>query len=144
MLRSVPSEARAEARAALARAGVEEPERIAASYPHQLSGGQLQRCLIALGTALKPRLLVADEPTSALDAGVQAEVLHLIREQQAQIEAAMLFISHDLAVVTQLADWIVVLQGGRIVEQGPTDRVVNQPVEAYTRLLVDTAARAPC
>lgn len=105
-------------------------------YPHQLSGGQRQRVGIARALALNPALVIADEPTSALDVSVQARVLRLLRELQAEHGFACLFISHDLAVVEELSDRIAVLQSGRLVECGPTERVLNRPAEAYTARLI--------
>jgi peptide/nickel transport system ATP-binding protein len=105
-------------------------------YPHELSGGQKQRVGIARALALKPRLLVADEPTSALDVSVQARVLELLSELQAEYQFACLFISHDLAVVDAMADRIVVLYKGKIVEQGSRDEILRTPREAYTQRLI--------
>ncbi len=105
-------------------------------YPHQLSGGQRQRVGIARALALNPALVIADEPTSALDVSVQARVLRLLRELQAEHGFACLFISHDLAVVEELSDRIAVLQSGRLVECGPTEQVLNRPAEAYTARLI--------
>jgi peptide/nickel transport system ATP-binding protein len=105
-------------------------------YPHQLSGGQRQRVGIARALALEPTLLIADEPTSALDVSVQARVLKLIREIQAEHGFACLFISHDLAVVEELSDRIAVMQSGRLVECGPAQDVLHRPSETYTARLI--------
>ncbi len=105
-------------------------------YPHQLSGGQRQRVGIARAVALDPALLIADEPTSALDVSVQANVLRLLRELQAQHGFACLFISHDLAVVEELADRIAVMQSGRLIESGPAEAVLNRPSQPYTARLI--------
>lgn len=105
-------------------------------YPHQLSGGQRQRVGIARALALNPALVIADEPTSALDVSVQARVLKLLRELQAEHGFACLFISHDLAVIEELADRIAVMQTGRLVESGPAEAVLNRPSEDYTARLI--------
>ena len=105
-------------------------------FPHQLSGGERQRVAIARALALGPRLVIADEPTSALDVSVQAVVLDLLRALQAELGFACLFVSHDLAVVDSIAARTVVLNGGRVVESGPTEQVLARPREDYTRRLV--------
>ncbi|MFF2463652.1 dipeptide ABC transporter ATP-binding protein [Streptomyces mirabilis] len=112
------------------------PRAYADRYPHELSGGQRQRASLARALALRPKLLVADEPTSALDVSVQAKVLELFGELQRELGFAALFVSHDLAVVEQVADRVVVLHRGRIAEEGPTGRVLGSPQDDYTRRLV--------
>ncbi|MEU5842297.1 ABC transporter ATP-binding protein [Rhodococcus sp. NPDC047139] len=112
------------------------PASFAGRFPHQLSGGQKQRVALARALALSPRLLVADEPTSALDVSLQAEVLELFTEIQRELEFACLFISHDLAVVHQVADRVAVLQSGAVVEEGPVESVFSAPREGYTRALI--------
>lgn len=114
------------------RVGIDRPERRLDSFPHQFSGGMLQRAMIAGALSTRPSLLVADEPTSALDTTVQAELLSLIDELRAQSGFSLVFISHDLGVVAQMADRCVLLYAGRIVEQGPTADIFRAPAHPYT------------
>jgi ABC-type microcin C transport system duplicated ATPase subunit YejF len=111
---------------------------LAARYPHQLSGGQCQRVAIARAMIGAPRLLVCDEAVSALDVSVQAQIINLLRDVRARAGMAMLFISHNIAVVRMLCDRIVVLHRGRVVEQGPTEELLEAPRDAYTRALIDS------
>jgi oligopeptide transport system ATP-binding protein len=108
-------------------------------YPHEFSGGQRQRIAIARTMILKPRVIVLDEPTSALDRSVQKSIVELLRNLQSAHRLSYLFISHDLAVVRALSDYIVVMKEGRIVEQGPTEAVFDHPRETYTRTLMAAA-----
>jgi microcin C transport system ATP-binding protein len=108
-------------------------------YPHEFSGGQRQRIAIARAMILKPKLVVLDEPTSALDMSVQAQVVDLLRELQARHRLAYVFISHDLKVIRAVSDEILVMRQGRVVEQGPTERIFEQPTHAYTRALMAAA-----
>jgi peptide/nickel transport system ATP-binding protein len=105
-------------------------------YPHQFSGGQRQRILIAMALINRPRLLIADEPTTALDVTVQAQILLLLKELQGQHELAMLFISHDLAVVGEVASRVAVMRGGHVVESGPTAKMLTSPEHPYTQSLL--------
>jgi|ERR1039458_6795982 peptide/nickel transport system ATP-binding protein len=105
-------------------------------YPHQFSGGQRQRILIAMALLNRPRLLIADEPTTALDVTVQAQVLELLKELQQQHGLAMLFISHDLAIVGQVASRVAVMRAGEVVETGPSSRLLTAPEHPYTRSLL--------
>ncbi|MEO6529648.1 MAG: ATP-binding cassette domain-containing protein, partial [Specibacter sp.] len=115
---------------------VQLPRTYATRFPHELSGGQRQRASLARGLALKPKLLIADEPTSALDVSVQAKVLELFREIQAEQGFAALFISHDLAVVDILAEWVGVLYKGKLVEQGIGNQIMGNPQNDYTKRLI--------
>ncbi len=115
---------------------IPNPKQAAKAYPHELSGGQRQRAMIAMALALDPKLLIADEPTTALDVTTQAQILKLIRDLQRRTNTAVLFITHDFGVVAEIADRVVVMQHGRIVEQGPTDQVLNHPTHAYTKQLI--------
>lgn len=108
-------------------------------YPHELSGGQKQRICIARAVALEPRLLVLDEPTSALDMSVQAQIVDLLRDLQQRHRLAYMFISHDLRVVRALADHVLVMKDGKVVEQGPADQIFEDPREPYTRALLAAA-----
>jgi peptide/nickel transport system ATP-binding protein len=113
-----------------------DPNAALQAYPHELSGGQRQRVMIAMALALEPAILICDEPTTALDVTTQARILDLIRSIQRRRGNAVLFITHDFGVVAEIADRVVVMQGGRVVEEGPAERVLNQPEAAYTRALI--------
>ena len=113
------------------------PERIYQSYPHQVSGGQCQRIVIAMALACKPDILIADEPTTALDVTTQAEILSLINELTNVYNNATLFITHDFGVVADIADRIAVMCQGKIIEQGAKSEILLKPKEQYTKLLVD-------
>ncbi|MEU6132174.1 ABC transporter ATP-binding protein [Saccharopolyspora sp. NPDC047091] len=120
---------------------IPEPARQLRKYPHQLSGGMLQRVLIAIALAGEPRLLVADEPTSALDVTVQAGVLDLLLEIQERTGAGILMITHDLGVARLVSDRVHVMRGGRFAESGDVERVVDDPAEDYTRRLLAAVPR---
>jgi len=122
--------------AAMREVGLPDPDRRCNDSPHQFSGGQRQRIVIAMALMNKPRLVIADEPTTALDVTVQAQVLELLKTLRAEHGCAMLFISHDLAVVAQVADRVAVMRHGEIVEQGSVRQVMTQPQHEYTRGLL--------
>ena len=116
--------------------GVPAPEERVVQYPHNLSGGMRQRAMIAMALACKPRLLIADEPTTALDVTVQAQVLELIGELKQQLGMSVLLITHDLGVVAETAQRVIVMYGGRKVEEGPVEDIFRNPRHAYTRALL--------
>jgi peptide/nickel transport system ATP-binding protein len=122
--------------AALHEVALPDPERRLNDYPHQFSGGQRQRIMIAMALINRPRLLIADEPTTALDVTVQAQIIALLKRLRREHGLSMLFISHDLAVVGQIADRILVMRRGRIVEHGTTLQVLTAPQHDYTRQLL--------
>jgi peptide/nickel transport system ATP-binding protein len=127
---------RARALALLEDVRMPDPQGAARAYPHELSGGQRQRAMIAMALALDPRVLIADEPTTALDVTTQAQILSLIRDLQKRKKTAVLFITHDFGVVAEIADRVVVMQQGFIVEQGDAASVLNHPRHPYTRQLI--------
>jgi ABC-type glutathione transport system ATPase component len=135
------SAAEAAARADAAMRSVLLPPELLDRYPAQLSGGQLQRVAIALALALRAEVLLADEPTSALDVTVQAEVLELLRELRDSRGMAVLFVSHDLAVIAELCDRVAIMRAGQVVEQGPTGLVIAAPRHDYTRELLAAVPR---
>jgi peptide/nickel transport system ATP-binding protein len=116
--------------------GLPDVNQMIDSYPHQLSGGQRQRIMIAMALALEPALLIADEPTTALDVTTQAQILDLIKDIQKRHGTGVLFITHDFGVVAEIADRVVVMQNGKVVEQGTADQVLNKPREPYTKMLI--------
>jgi microcin C transport system ATP-binding protein len=120
----------------LRQVGIPEPETRLASYPHQLSGGQRQRVMIAMALANEPDLLIADEPTTALDVTVQAQILALLAEIRARLGMSLLFITHDLGIVRRIADVVCVMNGGKIIEQGPVEQVFTAPRHPYTKALL--------
>ncbi len=138
------SAAEADAKDLYGRLRLPEPDKIGYRYPHQVSGGQLQRAMVAMAMACRPDLIVFDEPTTALDVTTQIEVLAAVKDVIRQFDTAAIYISHDLAVVAQMADRIMVLRHGNLVEEGTADSIVNRPAEDYTqRLLAVRTFRKP-
>jgi oligopeptide/dipeptide ABC transporter ATP-binding protein len=127
---------------------IPEPERRAQAYPHQLSGGMRQRVMIAMALSCNPQVLIADEPTTALDVTIQAQILDLMRELRQTLGTAMILITHDMGVVAENADRVVVMYAGRKVEEAPVDDLFERPAHPYTRGLLasiphlDAASRA--
>jgi glutathione transport system ATP-binding protein len=136
-----PREARAEALALLRKVRLPDAERLLDAYPHQLSGGMRQRAMIAMALSCRPTLLIADEPTTALDVTIQAQILNTIRELQRDFGTAVVFITHDMGVVAEMADDVVVMWRGRKVEQGPVERIFNAPAHPYTQTLLAAVPR---
>ncbi|MEV0010748.1 ABC transporter ATP-binding protein [Streptomyces sp. NPDC051840] len=126
---------------ALEQVRLPEPARIARAFAHEISGGQRQRVALAMALACEPKLLIADEPTTALDVSVQAEMLELIDGLVREREMAVLFVSHDLAVVAEVTDRVLVMKDGRAVEEGSVRDIVRAPREEYTRALVASARK---
>jgi peptide/nickel transport system ATP-binding protein len=137
--RTSRSEVRERVLAAMREVALPDVERRIDDYPHQFSGGQRQRIVIAMALINRPRLVIADEPTTALDVTVQAQILALLKQLRVEHRLSMLFISHDLAVVGQVADRVAVMRHGEIVEQGSVQQVLTQPQHAYTRSLLASA-----
>ena len=135
-----PRQSRKQVRAttleAMEAVALPDPVHRAGDYPHQFSGGQRQRILIAMAIVNRPALLIADEPTTALDVTVQAQILDLLQDLRERYNLAMLFISHDLAVVSRVADHVAVMRGGVLLEQGPAQSIFSSPLHAYTRSLL--------
>lgn len=114
-----------------------QPEQLLTAYPHELSGGMLQRLMIVLALALEPELIIADEPTTALDTITQYEVLEAFKQIKTQVQCSMIFISHDLAVIKHVADQVIVMKEGAIVERGTTDTLLQNPKHPYTHYLLN-------
>ena len=136
------TEAREKAIDLLARVGIDQPARRINAYPHQLSGGQRQRIVIAMALACEPALIVADEPTTALDTTVQRQILDLLLRLVSETSIALMLITHNLAVVSEVADRVMVMYGGRITETGPTSDVLAHPIHPYTKGLIGALPRA--
>lgn len=136
--------ARAEAAALLDRVKIKSPEAVLDSYPHQLSGGMLQRAMIAMALSCQPKVLFADEPTTALDVTIQAQILALIKELQTELGMGLVMVTHDLGVVAETVDRVVVMYGGRVMEEGPVQEIFDTPQHPYTKgLLSSIPGRLP-
>jgi ABC-type glutathione transport system ATPase component len=142
-LENLRDRAQTEPRVAAALRHVALDPELAARYPHQLSGGQCQRVAIARAMVAGPRLLICDEAVSALDVSVQAQIINLLRDLQRETGVALMFISHNIAIVRQLCDRVIVLRSGRVIEQAATDQLFAAPREAYTRSLIAAVPRLP-
>ncbi|MBR2465893.1 MAG: ABC transporter ATP-binding protein [Clostridia bacterium] len=112
--------------------GIAMPERVYASYPHELSGGMRQRVMIAMALACNPRLIIADEPTTALDVTIQAQILDLLREIKTKMDGSIMLITHDLGIIAEMADYVVVMYAGRVIEQGTVSEIFHNPMHPYT------------
>ena len=132
---------RAEITEILTRVGIPDPERIQNEYPHQLSGGMRQRAMIAMALACKPAILIADEPTTALDVTIQAQIIDLMRRLQAESGMSMMFITHDLGVIAELCDEVIVMYAGRVIEKGPVGEIFHRPRHPYTQGLLASLPR---
>lgn len=122
----------------LAKVEIKNPELVLKQYPHQLSGGMLQRAMIAMALSCEPRILIADEPTTALDVTVQAQILQLITDLQEETGMSLIIITHDLGVVAETVDRVVVMYGGRVMETGNTIEIFEDPFHPYTKALIDS------
>jgi oligopeptide/dipeptide ABC transporter ATP-binding protein len=132
------AEARAEAKQLLQRVEIKKPDVVLDSYPHQLSGGMLQRAMIAMALSCRPKLLFADEPTTALDVTIQAQILQLIKSLQKEFGMGLVMVTHDLGVIAETVDRVVVLYGGKVMEQGPVQDIFDVPLHPYTKALLNS------
>ena len=126
----------AEAEALLKRVEIKNPGAILQAFPHQLSGGMLQRAMIAMALSCRPQILFADEPTTALDVTIQAQILQLIKGLQAELNMGLVMVTHDLGVIAETVDRVVVMYGGRVMEEGPVQEIFDAPLHPYTQALL--------
>ena len=112
--------------------GIAMPERVYKAYPHELSGGMRQRVMIAMALASDPRLIIADEPTTALDVTIQAQILDLLRDLKTKIDGSIMLITHDLGIIAEMADYVVVMYAGRVIEKGTVQEIFHDPRHPYT------------
>jgi oligopeptide/dipeptide ABC transporter ATP-binding protein len=133
--------AEARSREVLAQVGLPDPDRVSRAFPHELSGGMVQRVMIAMALATSPRLLIADEPTTALDVTIQQQILELVEDIQARTGMAVVWVTHDLGVVARIVDQVVVMYAGRVVEQAPTRQLFARPSHPYTLALLGALPR---
>lgn len=136
-LNMTPQEAEERVLSLLRRVRIPDPEGKLNQYPHNLSGGMRQRIMIAMALTCEPSLLIADEPTTALDVTIQAQILDLIKDLQEEYGMSVLFITHDMAVIAEMADRVVVMFNGKVVEQGPVEQIFHNPQHEYTRKLIN-------
>ena len=129
---ATPEMAKARSMEMLNLVGIAAPERVYSAFPHELSGGMRQRVMIAMALACDPRLIIADEPTTALDVTIQAQILDLLRDLKDRIDGSIMLITHDLGVIAEMADYVVVMYAGRVVEQGTVDEIFHNPLHPYT------------
>ncbi len=136
--RTSKSEARTEARELLLRVEIKNAADVLNYYPHQLSGGMLQRAMIAMALSCRPQILIADEPTTALDVTIQAQILQLIKQLQIELDMGLIMITHDLGVIAETVDRVLVMYGGRIMEQAPVQEIFDNPKHPYTSALLQS------
>jgi oligopeptide/dipeptide ABC transporter ATP-binding protein len=130
------AEAKGEATSLLAKVEIKNPTAVVESYPHQLSGGMLQRAMIAMALSCRPQILFADEPTTALDVTIQAQILQLIKNLQTEFGMGLIMVTHDLGVIAETVDRVVVMYGGRVMEEGPVQAIFDAPAHPYTQALL--------
>lgn len=135
-------EAQQEAIRLLGLVGIKEPEKRIKLYPHEFSGGMRQRVMIAMAISATPSLIIADEPTTALDVTVQKQIIDLLKDLQEKMATSIIFITHDLEVVADIADKIMIMYAGQVVESGPAEVIFNNPLHPYTRLLINAIPKA--